>query len=414
MAKKIVKPAKKASKPAPKKVTAKAAPKKAAKAAPKKVAKPARPVATKKAAKPAPKKAASRAGATATKAKKTITSAPKPATKKVAAKKPAPKPVTKKPVNKAAPKKAAPAPKKVEKKVVKPAPKKAEKASKAEPKKAAKELIKDKKAGKPIDAIAKKSATSSKKAAKSSKKGKKGDDDEEDEDLDVEEEEEDDSDVDVKDDYEKPEDDDDSVMDGDLDGPPVLDLEGGGIPLDDDDDDEIPEKRGRGRRKKNEGRVAGSESYIRNRPLHIDITKPLIKKPQAAQPKPFVNTKDDRSRYSDKELAEFKELILDKLKEAQTDFDLLKQTLSNADNHGTDDTSPSFKLLEDGSDVLSKEETAQLAIRQEKYIVNLKNALMRIENKTYGICRVTGKLIPKERLRSVPHATLGIDAKLNQ
>lgn len=415
MAKKIVKPAKKASKPAPKKVTAKAAPKKAAKAAPKKVAKPARPVVTKKASKPAPKTSASRPGTAATKAKKAIKSAPKPATKKVVAKKPAPKPVTKKTVDKAAPKKAAPAPKKVEKKVVKPAPKKAEKAPKAEPKKAAKELIKDKKAGKPIDAIAKKASASSKKAAKSSKKGKKGDEDEEDEDLDIEEEEdEDDSDVDVKDDYEKPEDDDDSVMDGDLDGPPVLDLEGGGIPLDDDDDDEIPEKRGRGRRKKNEGRVAGSESYIRNRPLHIDITKPLIKKPQAAQPKPFVNTKDDRSRYSDKELAEFKELILDKLKEAQTDFDLLKQTLSNADNHGTDDTSPSFKLLEDGSDVLSKEETAQLAIRQEKYIVNLKNALMRIENKTYGICRVTGKLIPKERLRSVPHATLGIDAKLNQ
>jgi RNA polymerase-binding transcription factor DksA len=132
------------------------------------------------------------------------------------------------------------------------------------------------------------------------------------------------------------------------------------------------------------------------------------------QPKPFLNTKDDRSRYSDKELLEFKELIIEKLKEAQMDYDLLKQTLSNADNHGTDDTSPSFKLLEDGSDVLSKEETAQLAIRQEKYIVNLKNALMRIENKTYGICRVTGKLIPKERLRVVPHATLGIDAKLNQ
>jgi DnaK suppressor protein len=403
MAKKIVKPAKKASKPAPKKTAAKPAPKKAAKPAPKKVAKPA----PKKATKPAPKPA-----------KKAMKPAPKPAAKKAVAKKPLPKPVTKKSVNKVAPKKAAPAPKKVEKKAVTAAKpvvaKKVEKAPKAEPKKAVKELTKDKKAGKPIDAIAKKSAAAPKKAGKASKKGKKGDDDEEEDDADVEEEEEDDSDVDVKDDYEKPEDDDDAVIDSDLDGPPVLDLEGGGIPLDDDDDDEIPEKRGRGRRKKNEGRVAGSESYIRNRPLHIDITKPLIKKPQAAQPKPFVNTKDDRSRYSDKELLEFKELILEKLKEAQMDFDLLKQTLSNADNHGTDDTSPSFKLLEDGSDVLSKEETAQLAIRQEKYIVNLKNALMRIENKTYGICRVTGKLIPKERLRSVPHATLGIDAKLNQ
>ncbi|MGZ3900113.1 MAG: TraR/DksA family transcriptional regulator [Bacteroidia bacterium] len=139
-----------------------------------------------------------------------------------------------------------------------------------------------------------------------------------------------------------------------------------------------------------------------------------MKKSGEAAPKPFVNTKDNRSRYTDKELAEFKELILEKLKEAQTDYDLLKQTLSNEDNHGTDDTSPTFKLLEDGSDVMSKEETAQLAARQEKHIINLKNALVRIENKTYGICRVTGKLIPKERLRSVPHATLGIDAKLNQ
>jgi RNA polymerase-binding transcription factor DksA len=310
------------------------------------------------------------------------------------------------------------APKKVEKKVAKPVAKVAAKPTKkiaapAKPTKAVKEISRQgatKVVGKPIDAVAKKGAKPSKKAAKPSKKGKKGDDDEED---DIEpEEEDDDSDVDVKDDYEKPEDDDDAVVD--LDEAPVLDLEGGGIPLDDDDDDEIPEKRGRGRRKKNEGRSSGSESYIRNRPLHIDITKPLIKKPQAVQPKPFLNTKDDRSRYSDKELLEFKELIIEKLKEAQMDYDLLKQTLSNADNHGTDDTSPSFKLLEDGSDVLSKEETAQLAIRQEKYIVNLKNALMRIENKTYGICRVTGKLIPKERLRVVPHATLGIDAKLNQ
>jgi RNA polymerase-binding transcription factor DksA len=370
------------------------------------VAKPA-----KKVSKPAPKPVA----------KKLV--AKKPIAKKAVAKKPAPKPapkkVTKVPakkvvkVAKPAPKASKPAPKKVEKKVVKPAAKVAAKPSKkiaapAKPTKAVKEIAKPKVVGKPIDAVAKKGAKPSKKAAKPSKIGKKGDEHEED---DIEPEEEDDSDVDVKDDYEKP-DDDDVVVD--LDEAPVLDLEGGGIPLDDDDDDEIPEKRGRGRRKKNEGRSSGSESYIRNRPLHIDITKPLIKKPQAAQPKPFLNTKDDRSRYSDKELGEFKDLIIDKLKEAQADYDLLKQTLSNADNHGTDDTSPSFKLLEDGSDVLSKEETAQLAVRQEKYIVNLKNALMRIENKTYGICRVTGKLIPKERLRSVPHATLGIDAKLNQ
>jgi DnaK suppressor protein len=123
---------------------------------------------------------------------------------------------------------------------------------------------------------------------------------------------------------------------------------------------------------------------------------------------------DNRSRYSDAELKEFKALIEKKLEEAGRDFELLKNTLSHKDDHGTDDTSPTFKLLEDGSDVLSKEETAHLAARQEKYIQNLKNALIRIQNKTYGICRVTGKLIPKERLRSVPHATLSIDAKLGQ
>ncbi len=123
---------------------------------------------------------------------------------------------------------------------------------------------------------------------------------------------------------------------------------------------------------------------------------------------------DNRTRYADAELKEFKALIVHKLDEASRDYELLKNTLSHKDDHGTDDTSPTFKLLEDGSDVLSKEETAHLAARQEKYIQNLKNALIRIENKTYGICRVTGKLIPKERLRSVPHATLSIDAKLGQ
>jgi DnaK suppressor protein len=409
MAKKIVKPAKKATKPVVKKAAAKPTKKVVNKTAPKKVIKST----PKKASKPIAKVVAKKVVSKKVVAKKVITK--KVVTSKPVSK-PAPKKVTKVPAKKVvkATKPAAKpikvAPKKVEKKVVKPASKAPVKLSKkVEAVKPIKTAEKAKVVGKPIDAIAKKSIKPSKKAAKSSKKGKKGDDDEED---DIAAEEEDDSDVDVKDDYEKPEDDDDAVVD--LDEAPVLDLEGGGIPLDDDDDDEIPEKRGRGRRKKNEGRSTGSESYIRNRPLHIDITKPLIKKPQAAQPKPFLNTMDDRSRYSDKELLEFKELIIDKLKEAQADYDLLKQTLSNADNHGTDDTSPSFKLLEDGSDVLSKEETAQLAVRQEKYVVNLKNALMRIENKTYGICRVSGKLIPKERLRSVPHATLGIDAKLNQ
>ncbi|TXC85337.1 TraR/DksA family transcriptional regulator [Luteibaculum oceani] len=117
-------------------------------------------------------------------------------------------------------------------------------------------------------------------------------------------------------------------------------------------------------------------------------------------------------RYSDEELSEFKELILKKLEEAKIDLKLLKEQLSN-NNNGTDDTSPSFKMMEDGSDSLSREEMAQLAVRQEKFIKNLNAALIRIENKTYGICRATGKLIRKERLRLVPHATLSIDAKNN-
>ncbi|HET7819400.1 MAG TPA: TraR/DksA C4-type zinc finger protein [Bacteroidia bacterium] len=107
-------------------------------------------------------------------------------------------------------------------------------------------------------------------------------------------------------------------------------------------------------------------------------------------------------------------MINEKIAEAEKDYELLKNTLSHRDEQGTDDTSPTFKVLEDGSDAMSREEVAQLASRQEKHIQNLKNALIRIENKTYGICRVTGKLIPKERLRSVPHATLSIEAKLVQ
>ncbi len=341
---------------------------------------------------------------------KTVKKAPKSAPKK--ASKPAPKKVAAKPAKKVTKPvaKAKPFAKKVEKKpiksAIKPIPKKIEKTVAKKP-----VVVAKKTTGKPIDAIVKKGVKPTKKESKSSKKGKKSDDDDED---DVPEEEEDDSDVDVKDDYEKS-DDEDAVAEVELDEAGLVDLEGAPAEID-EDDDEVPEKRGRGRRKKNDGKSSGGsmESYIRNRPLQIDINKPLIKKSAEIAPKPFINTEDNRSRYTDKELAEFKELILVKLKEAQTDYDLLKQTLSNEDDHGTDDTSPSFKLLEDGSDVMSKEETAQLAQRQEKYIVNLKNALVRIENKTYGICRVTGKLIPKERLRSVPHATLGIDAKLSQ
>ncbi|HMQ75318.1 MAG TPA: TraR/DksA C4-type zinc finger protein [Flavobacteriales bacterium] len=119
----------------------------------------------------------------------------------------------------------------------------------------------------------------------------------------------------------------------------------------------------------------------------------------------------DKERYSDEELEEFKQIILKKLEEARKDYDLLKQTLANTDNNGTDDTSPSFKMIEDGSETLSREETAQLAARQEKFIKHLEDAQLRIRNKTYGICRVTGRLISKERLRLVPHATLSIEAK---
>ncbi len=148
-------------------------------------------------------------------------------------------------------------------------------------------------------------------------------------------------------------------------------------------------------------------------PMIVEYKTPSIRKPMGPAPKPHINT-DKRTRYSDVELKEFKLLILKKLEEAQKDYELLKSTLSHKDDHGTDDTSPTFKLLEDGSDVLSKEETSHLAGRQEKFIQNLQNALIRIENKTYGICRATGKLISKERLRSVPHATLAIEAKLEQ
>ena len=122
----------------------------------------------------------------------------------------------------------------------------------------------------------------------------------------------------------------------------------------------------------------------------------------------------DKTRYSDEELAEFKELIEHKLKEAREDLVLLKKSLSHEDDNSTDDTANTFKMMEDGSETLSREETAQLASRQEKFIKHLEDALTRIQNKTYGICRVTGKLIKKERLRLVPHATLSIEAKNSQ
>ncbi|MCC8359367.1 TraR/DksA C4-type zinc finger protein [Salinimicrobium tongyeongense] len=118
-----------------------------------------------------------------------------------------------------------------------------------------------------------------------------------------------------------------------------------------------------------------------------------------------------KERYSDAELAEFRTLILAKIEKAKEQLELYKSAYMNDGNNGTDDTSPTFKAFEEGSETMSKEANSQLAIRQEKFIRDLKNALVRIESKTYGICRVTGKLIAKERLKLVPHATLSIEAK---
>ena len=122
----------------------------------------------------------------------------------------------------------------------------------------------------------------------------------------------------------------------------------------------------------------------------------------------------EKTRFSDEELVEFRELIVAKIDKAKKDFDLLKKTLANQDGNDTQDTSPTFKVLEEGATVLSREEVGKLAQRQAQFIQHLQAALVRVENKTYGICRDTGKLIAKERLRAVPHATLSMDAKMNQ
>lgn len=123
---------------------------------------------------------------------------------------------------------------------------------------------------------------------------------------------------------------------------------------------------------------------------------------------------NENNKYSDQDLAEFKEIIQNKIEYAEEDLALIKSAFKNDSNNGTDDTSPTFKAFEEGSETMSKEANVQLAIRQEKFIRDLKNALLRIENKTYGVCRVTGKLIQKERLKLVPHATLSIEAKRMQ
>jgi RNA polymerase-binding transcription factor DksA len=122
----------------------------------------------------------------------------------------------------------------------------------------------------------------------------------------------------------------------------------------------------------------------------------------------------EKNRYSDAELVEFKELIQFKLETAREDYELLKAAITQSESNDTQDTSPTFKVLEEGASTLSKEEAGRLATRQAKFIQHLQGALIRIENKTYGICRETGVLISKERLRAVPHATLCIEAKSRQ
>jgi RNA polymerase-binding transcription factor DksA len=120
---------------------------------------------------------------------------------------------------------------------------------------------------------------------------------------------------------------------------------------------------------------------------------------------------EEKQRYSDAELQEFRAIIQDKIAKAEKDLALINESFINDQNNGTDDTSPTFKAFEEGAETLSKEQNAILAGRQEKFLRDLRHALIRIENKTYGVCRVTGKLIPKERLMAVPHATLSIEAK---
>lgn len=122
----------------------------------------------------------------------------------------------------------------------------------------------------------------------------------------------------------------------------------------------------------------------------------------------------EKTRYSDEELQEFKELIMSKLDKAMKDYELLRSNVNNSDGNDISDTSPTFKVLEEGASTLGKEEAGRLAMRQLKFIQHLQAALVRIENKTYGIDRATGKLIPKERLRAVPHATLSIDQKIGK
>ena len=151
----------------------------------------------------------------------------------------------------------------------------------------------------------------------------------------------------------------------------------------------------------------------------MEIYKPVIRQmPVNRRPEPVIKPREDdqpgKTRYSDVELEEFRAIINSKLEDARKELFLLQAQMTASNDHGTDDTASTFKILEDGSDSLAKEEAGQLAGRQKKFIEQLENAMVRIENKTYGVCRVSGKLIPKERLRAVPHTTQTIEAKLKQ
>jgi len=138
---------------------------------------------------------------------------------------------------------------------------------------------------------------------------------------------------------------------------------------------------------------------------------------KSVKPEKSIKTavaENEKTSFSDEELEEFRQIILEKLDKAEKDLELLTEAFTHKNEHDINDTSPTFKVLEEGYQVLSKEENSKLAARQHKFIKSLENALIRIENKSYGICRETGKLIPKERLRVVPHATLSIEAKQKQ
>ncbi len=151
----------------------------------------------------------------------------------------------------------------------------------------------------------------------------------------------------------------------------------------------------------------------KSRPV-IGRPAPFNRRPEPSLSRPKVQEDSNKTRYSDAELEEFRAIIIKKLEDARKELLILQAQMTAANEHGTDDTASTFKILEDGSDSLAKEEAGQLAGRQKKFMEQLENALVRIENKTYGICRVSGKLIPKERLRAVPHTTQTIEAKLNQ